>query len=206
MARVQIGNVYPSDKYLLERCAPAGFGLGVPANYVKAEEDVNTIFNSGYYILTSATKNSPIGEGILHVLARTESECVQEFFSPFNNSYCRRKTIAGSDGWDEVEWENPSMTLGIEYRTTERYLGKPVYTKLFDFGASADGASIAHELNPSVIVRYSAVAGSIPLPHFNTVEPEYQITVSVGATNITMACGESRTGLRTCVQVWYIKD
>lgn len=33
-----------------------------------------------------------------------------------------------------VEWINPPMQLGIEYRTTERYLGKPVYTKLVDCG------------------------------------------------------------------------
>ena len=29
-----------------------------------------------------------------------------------------------------AEWENPPMELGVEYRTTERYQGKPVYTKL----------------------------------------------------------------------------
>jgi hypothetical protein len=27
------------------------------------------------------------------------------------------------------------MELGVEYRTTERYLGKPVYAKAVDFGA-----------------------------------------------------------------------
>lgn len=32
------------------------------------------------------------------------------------------------------EYENPPMELGVEYRTTERYLGKPVYTKVMDFG------------------------------------------------------------------------
>ena len=34
-----------------------------------------------------------------------------------------------------IEWINPPMDLGVEYRTTERYLGKPVYCKLIDFGA-----------------------------------------------------------------------
>lgn len=32
------------------------------------------------------------------------------------------------------EYENPPMELGVEYRTTERYLGKPVYTKVMDVG------------------------------------------------------------------------
>lgn len=36
--------------------------------------------------------------------------------------------------WQPVEWINPPMELGTEYRTTERYLGKPVYAKLVDCG------------------------------------------------------------------------
>jgi hypothetical protein len=108
--------------------------------------------------------------------------------------------------WGEWEWENPPMELGKEYRTTELWRGKPVYTKLINFGVSSNGASISHRINPNTIIRYSAVAGAIPLPHFNTAEPAYQITVSVGATDITMACGASRTGLQTYVQVWYIKN
>lgn len=37
--------------------------------------------------------------------------------------------------WRAVEWINPPMQLGVEYRTTERYLGKPVYIKAVDFGS-----------------------------------------------------------------------
>lgn len=33
------------------------------------------------------------------------------------------------------EREKPPMELGVEYRTTERYLGQPVYTRVMDFGA-----------------------------------------------------------------------
>lgn len=37
--------------------------------------------------------------------------------------------------WLPWEWVNPPMTLGVEYRTTERYLGKPVYVKVVDCGS-----------------------------------------------------------------------
>lgn len=37
--------------------------------------------------------------------------------------------------WSPWEWLNPPMYLGVEYRTTERYLGNPVYVKAVDFGA-----------------------------------------------------------------------
>lgn len=40
-----------------------------------------------------------------------------------------------SGTWQPVEYVNPNLTLGVEYRTTERYLSKPVYCKLVDFGA-----------------------------------------------------------------------
>ena len=33
-----------------------------------------------------------------------------------------------------TEWINPPMHLGVEYRTTERYLGKPVYVMAVDYG------------------------------------------------------------------------
>ncbi len=40
-----------------------------------------------------------------------------------------------------VEWINPPMNLGVEYRTTERYLGKPVYAQLMNWGnAPAQGS------------------------------------------------------------------
>ena len=41
--------------------------------------------------------------------------------------------------WDPLEYINPPMRLGVEYRTTERYLGKPVYVKAINFGAVAVG-------------------------------------------------------------------
>lgn len=38
------------------------------------------------------------------------------------------------NGLSTWEWTNPPMNIGVEYRTTERYKGKAVYTKLLDFG------------------------------------------------------------------------
>ena len=33
-----------------------------------------------------------------------------------------------------VEYENPMLEIGVEYRTTERFNGKAVYAKLVNFG------------------------------------------------------------------------
>lgn len=53
--------------------------------------------------------------------------------SEVNNYIAVRKLEAGV--WQPWEYINPPMQLGVEYRTTERYLGKPVYCKLVNFGA-----------------------------------------------------------------------
>ena len=37
--------------------------------------------------------------------------------------------------WQPWEWVNPPMFIGVEYRTTERYIGKPVYTMVVSCGA-----------------------------------------------------------------------
>lgn len=44
----------------------------------------------------------------------------------YNNFLCRTKTMGF---WGQWEWKTPPMFLGNEYRTTERYQGKPVYIK-----------------------------------------------------------------------------
>ena len=40
---------------------------------------------------------------------------------------CYYRTVDGV-----VEWLNPPLIVGVEYRTTERWNGSPVYAQLFD--------------------------------------------------------------------------
>lgn len=44
-----------------------------------------------------------------------------------------------------MEYQNPPMLLGVEYKTTERYMGKPVYTKVIEGSFSGAGTTtISH--------------------------------------------------------------
>ena len=55
------------------------------------------------------------------------------------------------------EWLNPPMELGVEYKTTERYMGKPVYTKIVDFG---DGPNKTYkEVSHGMDISYCRVIG-----------------------------------------------
>lgn len=63
---------------------------------------------------------------------------VQEVWGLVNvNEYYHwlRLVYPGTGNGTPWEWPNPPMLLGVEYRTTERYLGKPVYVKAVSGGA-----------------------------------------------------------------------
>ena len=66
----------------------------------------------------------------------------------------------GQIGNSETEWQNPPMILGVEYRTTERYNGKPVYAKAVNVGTLPNNAyKEAHfAYNIDAIVRLDGYA------------------------------------------------
>lgn len=53
-----------------------------------------------------------------------------DFFESADYPGCIYRKLA--DG--TVEWVNPPMAIGVEYRTIERYSGKPVYAQIVNFG------------------------------------------------------------------------
>ena len=105
---------------------------------------------------------------------------------------CYYRTVDGA-----VEWFNPPMLLGDEYRTTERYQGKPVYVSLIDCGnmPSAGGSK-------TVQAPYDGTDNPITnawivhshLSYYNQTLPMYGYgnTVTVKA-----AAGVSSSGLIT---------
>ena len=67
------------------------------------------------------------------------NDCItQTAYLAYSGYIKQRNYISGT--WGEWEWINPPMELGVEYRTTERWQGKPVYTKLVDCGALPDNS------------------------------------------------------------------
>lgn len=68
----------------------------------------------------------------------------------------------------KVEWINPPLAAGVEYRTTERFLGKPVYVQMVNFGANTSGANLYVGENVAQIVRHSEYfLGRNPAPAYN---------------------------------------
>ena len=122
--------------------APGGFGLG-QAN-MKTLEDCNNAILSGWYTTDNRTSNTPDeygASGVLCVSRRFDKRIYQEFHTINGNEYSRWSAARISYGndpislqWGPWEYVNPPLMLGTEYRTTERYLGRPVYCKVVDCG------------------------------------------------------------------------
>lgn len=119
--------------------APDGFGLGGSATLLTSADNLDALMKTGWYYY--GTSNAPQGTlptaltpyATLILVSATGNTCVQEAYDPtdsgFHNTVLRR-TIYGVGTGAKIypwEWVNPFMQLGVEYRTTERYLGKPVY-------------------------------------------------------------------------------
>lgn len=138
--------------------APTGYGLGEPAKLLTSEDDMDTIFRGGnyYYRSSSTPKNAPnlqalVADVCLVEVIGTATNVWKQVITPVkngtsntaaNNSKLVRSNYGVIKGWD---WINPQMILDIEYRTTERYMGKPVYAKLCDFGAMPNNATETKE-------------------------------------------------------------
>ncbi len=111
-----------------------GFGLGAGGRHT---EDLNNEKTTGWYSFSSACANTPFKYGVMMAVRRYSGDVVQLAFNPYmspgngSGEICRRYFTTD---WSRWEYCNPPGTLGVEYPTTERYLGKTVYTKVLDFG------------------------------------------------------------------------
>ena len=117
-----------------------------------------------------------------------------------NESYpnCFYRPISG-----ESEWINSPMVLGEEYRTTDRWNGKVVYTKLVNYNGmpNSNRYAVSHGAAATQIVRCAGMnittGMSIPCD---------TISVFADKTNITIVTTANHSSHKAYVQIWYTKD
>lgn len=125
--------------------APTGYGLGETAKRLTSEDDVNTIWQNGWYFWgggTDVPANMPDmapGSGggswtFMRVSNYDSKNVLQEYWSLNQDAQNQARRINRNGTWGPLEWLNPPMKIGIEYRTMDRFNGKPVYRKLINFG------------------------------------------------------------------------
>lgn len=129
-----------------ESLAPGGFGLGAAAAPVT---DLNQTVLSGWYSCAGSS-NGPSSNfyGWLLVSSRTGAGGMirQDAWNALGQpDHFVRYAVDGV--WTPWEYVNPPMKIGVEYRTTERYSGKPVYAKAVNIGklfSSYDSKEVDH--------------------------------------------------------------
>lgn len=102
-----------------------------------------------------------------------------------------------------MEYLNPPMELGVEYRTTERYLGKSVYCKLVDFGKLPNNTykDVAHGISN----LQWAISVSGDSNGDNLIGNMYITYVHVFSTNIRIKTNADRSGMDATVLIKYTK-
>lgn len=169
--------------------APGGFGLGGGSKFLAPDDDLNNIWEDGSYAWDGAPKNAPTVGGSLipycsmQVINKGSSYNMHQIARTFEGYEIRRYYDGAKKTWSEWAWANPPMMAGVEYRTTEFYLGKPVYVKLLDCGTiPAQGTHKDLVFSPDVdsivsVTAYSPIRGNT-LPYYDANGVRYSITGS----------------------------
>lgn len=192
--------------------APDGFGLGKRNVTLTASDDLDNVMGNGWYYWGSSTPanapaliNANSSSDYCAMFMISGSQIVASF-NDRNNMAMRSKNV---DGWTPWEYINPPLKPDVEYRTTERYLGKPVYCKLVNCGLIADNKSVAHGIsNMSRCFFFTVDRAGEPMPQIynhSLNDPWTAYVVAVSKTNIILACGSSSAGANCYVTLKYIK-
>ena len=106
------------------------------------------------------------------------------------------RMLKDNGNWQPVEWIKPPMTLGTEYRTTERYLGKPVYVKTINMGnLPGNAVKQASFQSNNVVDKIVSVTGqcttdsgvNLSLPCHTGSGPNWNTVVLIDATGTGIA-------------------
>jgi len=156
---------------------PVTMGRGALSVRLTAQADLNDVRTNGWYdwLSGSAPANAPGGPCTgsmcsMRVFSRG-CACIQECCDTTSYRGCRIQRTLNDDVIGEWEWINPPMVTGYEFRTTQRYNGKPVYMQLVNFGAlpasSTKSVTVAGMYYPISIV--GTTSGSRSIPHANYI-------------------------------------
>ena len=200
----------------------ASFPGGIACTKLTAADDLNNIRQNGLYYWDwgDAPANAPsasYGEAYymntLRVWSANGNICCQEAIDVSDSSTRGTKLVRTLYGGRAYpwEWENPPMTLGNEYRTTERHNKKAVYTKLINLGTLPGrngNIHVATGVSATAIVRATGqISDGSTMPYgYNRELISFGVstaTINVYTADNEYAVYSDKTGT---AQIWYTKD
>lgn len=174
--------------------------INTMANYSTKQIRCSMAFlgKSGFYLTT--------------VFRHTSTYVLVTFQSMSFGGAVLQKVYSGGT-WSPIEWRNPPMELGVEYRTTERYQEKSVYIKAVDLGtlpASGD-KGVAYTSTPSKkVVSMEAYAitasGNVNQFPFYSTAGVVMGKVSAATTKIFVDALSDMSNCTGFAVIKYLKD
>lgn len=157
----------------------------------------------GWKAFTKASLNTPFDYGLVLTMNRYGNQITQIAFNPYMGGcgeICIRHKY--DDVWREWEYVNPPMLLGVEYRTTERFFGKPVYTIAFNFGALPN-ASTAYVGIPSPAAGFTTCVSAFAHTHTGSL---LNVIDSVSSFSVWIKTNEDYSDEQAYITIKYTKD
>lgn len=215
MARVKIGNVFPSLAWLMERCAPAGYGLGNTTGKRAPYSEIDNTKEFGLYGIWGDDGPKEIN-GLSFYYAQLlvipmDTNAVTQILFPVGTKGIMLIRKSMDNTWGEWEWVDPPMSPGVEYLTTETWYGAPIYTALFETGTLNEAQNVVTtNWDAKRIIRQYGYIEGYNLPHIDgTLDGANSAWVNARTYNdkieLDFHLGSAMRGKGAAVQVWYIK-
>jgi hypothetical protein len=201
----------------LAQKAPAGYGLGVESKLLTSADDLNNIKANGWYrwYMDNAPANAPVEYAwrefqACRVWTLDGGVCLQEIVDMGGNpavAGVKIQRVMFGDIAHPWECENPPMFVGVEYRTTERYNGKSVWTVNANLGTCPVGETpVETSFSATGIVRWDFSEAIFESERNDKYIRTARANVANGKVRVTVIKGSMvGEGTEYC-QVWYTKD
>lgn len=159
---------------LNESKAPSGFGLGESTSkyFPTTESELDTMLTEvvnklpnesvGFYTFVD-NDGAIFNGGTAHatVYKANNLYTTVTFVKYHHTDVVKFVKTLYNGSWLPLAWENPPMTAGVEYRTTEKHKGLPVYVKLIDISALPNSTSASVPTNISGFNGLVSIDGAV---------------------------------------------
>lgn len=147
---------------------PVTMGKGATPVLLTSADDLNERKDNGWYSWSYTDKpaNAPGTPGTNYMsvmrVSGSGTVCVQELFDASDSddsNTAMRRVIYGTTVAVPWEWVNPPMNPGVEYRTTERHRGSPVYAMVVNCGTlpNTGTKTVSHPFSASHVIAWDGV-------------------------------------------------
>lgn len=175
------------------------YGLGVGATQTISNID-DPSYGTGWYRYNAEIALVPsLTDGLnalVHIEKMNDMYTIQtayiEYYFLHGATIIRREyaynSVTDETEWTEWQFVNPPMELGVEYRTTQRWNGKPLYKKLVSLGSVSNGASIEwHDKTNVIPIRYDAHFYAQTVPKYNSASSYLFVHLAANIAAISCA-------------------